>query len=180
MTPFVIAAIVGGGLVVFSLVAGGDHDGVDHDFTHHSDHEFSASLPLLSFRFWMFALSGFGIIGVLLSLLDAGSLFTRYLAAIIGGILSGGIVWFLFRALQRAEGVGRQVSESPVGRLATVVTALRPRETGKVQLDLNGVTLEYLARSTEEAELAPGRPVVIVALNGTIAEVVAFDANEVG
>jgi membrane protein implicated in regulation of membrane protease activity len=200
-SAYTIAAIVGCGLIVASLlgVLDGDHS-IDHHFGHdtfghdgfgHVDsssqdtnqgHEHSADwmswIPLFSVRFWVFGSAAFGLIGVLLRILDTGSASTRLVAAVLGGLFTGTAVWSLFRFTKGLDRSDNASARQLWGQTAKVIVPIRGTDVGKIRLQVQGQTVELLAKSESGADLETGEEVFVVSMSGSFADVIPIDEVE--
>jgi hypothetical protein len=184
---YLFAAIVGAGLLAFSLLAGHDahHDpgvGHDHPVLADADHPGVGELALafLRPRNLIFGLAGFGLTGTLLTLLNAGPLFTPVAAATMGaGFLA--LSHTVFSALKRSESGGGPVSEADIiGERARVTLALEPGRPGRVACLMAGREVYLTARlPTTAAEGIPaGAEVVVVQVTNGVAEVATPEQYE--
>ena len=193
-SAYTIAAIVGSGLIVASLVGvlDGDH-GLDHHFGHeagssqdvshvNSGQEHSADwiswIPLLSVRFWIFASAAFGLIGALLRVLDKGTDSTRLASAVLGGLITGTAVWSLFRFTKKLDESNNASAHQLWGQTARVIVPIRGTDPGKIRLQVQGQTVELLAKSESGADLETGEEVFVVSMTGTFADVIPVEHLE--
>jgi len=115
---YLFAAIVGAGLLAFSLLAGHDthHDvGHDHPVLADADHPGVGELVLafLRPRNFIFGAAGFGLTGTLLTLLHAGPVFTPLAAATMGtGFFF--LSHIVFAALKHTESGGAALSDAEI------------------------------------------------------------------
>lgn len=178
---YIVAAILGGGLVLVSLVAGA-HGGDSGDM--HADHDLSADhdvagpdiwLPFLSLRFWTYFLMVFGVVGLLLT--KAGGT-PEPMAAVwsgVAGLSVGFVVAGLLEWARRMQGENATRSQDFLGREAKVIVPIRPTLEGKIRLDVKGETIELLALPYEEREIGRDEEVVIVSLENDRARVIPRD-----
>lgn len=186
---YIIAAIVGAGLVVASLFGAFDeheigdgvgtnndlHDGHDHGDGHDQSGVLS-NLPILSIRFWVFTVAAFGLIGVLLNALDAGSEAIRALAAVLGGIVTGTTVWAGFRLTRRLEAGEDASARQFVGQIGSVVVPVRGATPGKIRLHMQGQTVEVLAVADDRSHVFEiASPVFVLSVRNGYAHVVPTD-----
>jgi len=156
---FVLAALVGGGLllvtVVLDDVLGGFLDALHVDF---SIGGISLMPPLLAF------IAMFGVGGIFASQvlnLHGGQ------AAIVGvafGLLGFAVAFLLFRALKRAEGDRPFSITDLVGRQGSVSVTIPAGRLGTVYVRAEGQTHEVSATSAEE--ITSGTAVKVVATAG--------------
>ena len=185
---YLFAAIVGAGLLVFSLMGfGDDHSGSgggDHDHPVLADAAHPGLgelvLALLKPRNFIFGLAGFGLTGTLLTLLRAGPLFTPVAAAGVGAVfffLSHGV----FTVLQRTETAADPVSDTQLmGERARVTLTLEPGRAGRVAAVLGGREVYLTARLTADAaeRIPAGQEVVVIRVSNGVAEVATPEQYE--
>lgn len=202
---YILAAMLGGGLLIFSVLSGAHHDvgdvdasgldahlsGVDADVSGvdvHADHDIHLAhdaagelvLGLFRPRNIIFFLTAFGFTGTLLTLLDNAPKMTLSLALVMGG---GAMLLThtLFTWLRRSEMGIDALSEREIeGRAARVVLPLSPGERGRVACliaDREHYITARLAADVSEP-VAAGGEVVILRVEGGVAEVVPFDMLE--
>jgi membrane protein implicated in regulation of membrane protease activity len=156
---FVLAALVGGGLllvtVVLDDVLGGVLDALHVDF---SIGGISLMPPLLAF------IAMFGVGGIFASQvlsLHGGQ------AAVVGvgfGLIGFAVAFLLFRALKRAEGDRPFSISDLVGRQGSVSVTIPAGRLGTVYVRAEGQTHEVSATSAEE--ITSGTAVKVVATAG--------------
>lgn len=170
---YLVALIVGAGLLLFSLFAGGDHEGhadaggdadasVDahgdagdgHGDAEHHGWEVAAMswLPLASVRFWTFFLAFFGATGTSLHFIERGlgTWVTIAIAAAMGYVCGAGAV-AAFRYMRRSQTSSGLGVDDYIGETAVVRVAVARGKVGKVRLEVKGRTVDLLAE-TEESE----------------------------
>jgi membrane protein implicated in regulation of membrane protease activity len=165
---YVMSLIVGGGLLLLSLVAGGEvgaADGLDGgglEGTESGEGFSGSALPLASMFFWTFFLAFFGLTGVLLSFLSrgAGTLLTVLLSVGMG-VGAGLIASRVLRGLGRSEVDSSVRPTDMVGRLGRVVVPVGREQPGKIRVELKGRTVELLAYGDETVPLAPPQRVYV-------------------
>jgi len=197
---YLFAAILGGGLLVFSLM-GGDHgaddaSGMDagHDFDHDVGHdaghdvghdaELGAGELLLGLfrpRNLIFFLAAFGVTGTLLSLLTSVSSAGGVIPAVGMGLGAMVLSHGLFTWLKRSGTVAEAVSESELeGSLARVTLPVAPGERGRIACTVGDREVYIVARLAAgyDQTMAQGREVVVLSVADGVAEVMPFDARE--
>jgi membrane protein implicated in regulation of membrane protease activity len=162
---FVLAALVGGGLllvtVVLDDVLGGILDAIHVDF---SIGGISLMPPLLAF------IAMFGVGGIFASQvmdLHGGQ------AAIVGvafGLVGFGLAYFLFRTLKRAEGTRPFSIGDLVGQQGSVTVTIPAGRLGTVYVRAEGQTHEISATSPEEITSGTAVKVVGTAGMGLVVE----------
>lgn len=183
-TLFTICALVGGGLLVLSLL--GTHDGVPHDglsgAAFHAGHGGDGGDHpgwglhgwfWLSLRSLISFAAFFGLGGLLASWLGLRPAL-QLGSALLAGLAVGGFTAFIFRlARLRGELAGR--TASLVGRTARVLVSPRGSIPGKVVLKAAGQSEQLLACSSDP--LAPGDQVLVIAEAGGLLDVKRWDGQ---
>lgn len=169
---YLAALVVGGVLVVGSLVTGLD----DHELDADADGELDADadgaadvwLPFASLRFWTFVLAFGGLTGTLLTFFAlAPPWLTAVLALGVGWVCGAGVSWAI-RRLRRDE-ISSEVREADyVGASARVLLPVGRGRTGKVRVEVRGRSVDAIAETEDEGELP---------LDG---EVLVYDVREDG
>ncbi len=149
-----------------------DSDGIlgDIDFGTHLGETFAALrsrwwLPLLSLRFWTFALCFFGLTGLLLGWVQPD--LEPLLAALIAlfmGLFCGLVAALVLRSLSRQSVSSLIRPESLTGQLGTVEIPFDTHSRGKVSLSLNGSTVSFFAITQEDREFQRGEQVLVVGM----------------
>lgn len=193
LTVYVACGVVGLTLLILSLFTGDHSDaGVDHDASldlgqgleaglpHPAEHGWSPGhpetgggplwLPFLSLRFWTAFLAVFGSLGTLLTLQKlAGPAATLGWSA-LGGAVSGTLVAYALRALQRGDDPG--VSEGEfLGKEGRLLVATGPNRLGKVRVEAKGEIIDLVALSEGDQVIEAGESVIVVGLDGSRARV---------
>lgn len=182
MGPVYLAALVIGLGVLLVQIAlggrGGDH-ALGHAGSHVPGHDLAKSgragddgplAVVLSFRFWIFALLGFGLSGSLLHYLDLAGPAVAAIVAGAAGIGSGMFASLVVRSVTRgAASTSVNLSEA-VGREARVLVACAKGRNGQVRIALRGQSVDLLA-STDEESIARGEPVLIEEVRDGVAQV---------
>lgn len=182
-TVFMACAIVGGTVVVFQFVMtliglGSDAfdidsiDDVDVDVdvadfdsgvsAHEIGHVGSSWLfSVISLRTVVAALAFFGLTGLTAQSMEVSQPVQITVAIAVGLAAMYGVYW-LMRWLKSMKAEGTARIHRAVGRHGTVYTTIPADEsgTGKIQLNLQSRTMEYLALTSGHA-LSPGAKVVV-------------------
>jgi len=142
----------------------GDADA--HDGLHPSAHHFDSTwlFTVISFRTVVAAMAFFGLAGLAASSAGVSPAPTLGIA-VVSGLAAMFAVYGLMRALMSLRAEGTAHITNAVGRVGTVYTTI-PAEgggSGKIQLNLQGRTMEYLAVTPGDA-LKPGTEVVVGAV----------------
>ena len=207
---YMLAAILGGGWFLLSLVIGGDHDATDadvsgmdagHDFdvghdvdvSHdiHVDHDVAAGhagapgqllLGFLRPRNVIFFLTAFGLTGTLLTWTGTAENTTLALALAMGGG-SMLLTHSVFTWLRRSESAVDALSDMELeGRAARAVLPLAPGGRGRVVCLIADREQYVIARLAPDAArpVEAGSEVVIVRIEDGVAEVVPFEPEQLG
>src|SRR5687768_13164083 len=147
---YLAATLVGGALLVGSLVLGGDdtdadgdHDGDASDDAGTSDGDTDGSdglldvwLPFASLRFWTFVLAFGGLTGTLLTWLDlAPALVVAIMSLVVGWISGAGVTWAIRRL--RRDDVNSEVRAGDfVGHSGRVLLPVARGRVGKVRFEM--------------------------------------------
>jgi len=138
---------------------GGD---MDLDAAGAADHlDSSWMFEVISFRTVVAALTFFGLGGLTAASMDYGTPM-QLVVAVAAGLAAMYAVFWLMRTLMRMRSEGTPRIRGTVGRHGTVYTTIPAQEsgTGKIQINLQNRTMEYLALTPGDA-LAPGAKVVV-------------------
>jgi len=167
---YLIAAIVGGVLLVTSLVIGGGHgqdagggdvdvdvDGGDASGDH--AHDAGATGVLLSLRFWTYFLAFGGGVGALLRwFAHTEEPLCGLLAAGVGAV-SGAVAHVVMRRLAGSRNTGLHDESQLVGRAGKLLLPVGPGLLGRVRVTVGNSLVDLVARSDEAL---PARAEVLV------------------
>lgn len=115
----------------------------------------------------------FGLTGVLLSWANTGELMTAILAGLTGAIVGlGGN--YIIKSIGYAHISSTVTAVDMKGRTGTVIIPFDSDDQGKISLISKGQRLQLVARAFEGADetFEPGDEIVVVRVNGRVAEVV--------
>jgi hypothetical protein len=180
---YLFCAVLGAGLVLLSLLGGGEHEagigeGLDSggeagEPSGHSSAAGELLLGLFRIRNLTFLLAGFGITGLLGTWFNAGGVTTAVLASVMGVVamlvVHGTFVW-----LRRTDSATDVLGDTDLeGALARVVVPISALSRGRVSCVASGQQLFLTARLAEGQPDLPdvGSPVVILRMRGGVAEV---------
>jgi membrane protein implicated in regulation of membrane protease activity len=187
---YLFALIVGGGLLLFSLISGDGSDadsaevGADTDagIDAHAHHGFGEPgwvgvQDFLSIRSLLYLLAGFGASGTLIDLLTDASTGVGLVWAILTGLVAAAMAAGIYGWVRRTD--SGEVPTDPEylrGIAARVVLPVRPGQRGKIVALHGGREVELLARlhGSEDAVCPRGSEVVIVDIDGDTALVTAL------
>lgn len=174
-TAFLICAVVGGSIfliqLVMQLIGLGDWD---HDIGADGHDDSSAFFGLLSIRSIVAAIAFFGLSGLAAQAADLPDLTALGVAA-AAGFFSMWVVAVTMRAISQLRAEGTVEIANTIGLSAQVYLRIPPNQTGagKVTVEIQGRTTEFLAKTTNQTELPTGSHVTIVrVLDGETVEVV--------
>ncbi len=186
---YLAALVIGGGTLALQLLLGGSSEADVHADVHadvgggdvhadtgdghdtHAAHGDAGFLPIiLSLRFWIYGLLGFGMVGAALHYLGLASSFVTPLIAVVVGLLSGFLASWTFRALARADTTSSAEASDAVGQVGRVLVPCIRGQKGKVRIELRGQTLDLIA-TTDDEELASGSSVLVEEIRGMTAHV---------
>lgn len=178
---YLASLVVGLGILVVQVASGGRGDA--HDFDHAdgqmADHDLTRVghagddgpiAVVLSFRFWIFVLLGFGLSGSLLHFLDLATPWITAIVAGSAGAASGTFAALVVRAVTRSSASSSVNLSEAVGREARVLVACAKGGTGQVRIALGGQSVDLLA-STDDESIARGEPVLIEEVRDGVAQV---------
>jgi hypothetical protein len=165
---YLIALVVGGTMLVLSIV-GGDHDHGDHGHGpaggHHGALDVALGwLPITSLRFWIVFAAFFGLTGATLTL--GGLLGPEPLpGAIAGGVgyVAGLLVVAGLRRLTATEVSSAVDDRDLVGASAEVLLPIATGAPGKVRLRLKDRAIDLTATTDDLAAIPAGVEVVVYA-----------------
>lgn len=180
MPLYIMAAILGGGLVLVSIFAGADHDhdhefSADHDADHGGVEHGDLWIPFLSLRFWTYFLMAFGITGILLVQFAGTVEPVTATWASVTGVIVGLAVSYVMHLAKKMQTEDVTQSADFLGREATVIVPIRPHLEGKIRVEVKGQLIELLALPFEEREIAREEIVVIVSMDNDRARVIPRD-----
>jgi membrane protein implicated in regulation of membrane protease activity len=187
MAIYGLSFIVGGIFVLLAAIGGLDGVDIDADFDLDVDSSVPDNiddidvgtqidqtltalrsrwwLPLLSLRFWTFALCFFGLTGLLITLITPD--LAPWLTALIAvgmGIFCGWVAASVLRSLSRQPISSMVKPEALIGQVGQVEIPFDQASRGKVKLVLGDSTVSYFAITQEERAFAVGESVLVVGM----------------
>ena len=122
----------------------------------------SRFIPFLSFRFWTFCSTFFGLTGSALTTLTGSE--EPFTLAVSGamGIACGLAVSALVHALRTPVSSGASSLSDYVGRVGPLLVPLKPGGTSKMRLRLEQKDIDMLVTTASEREIPKGAQVVIL------------------
>ncbi len=179
-----ISLVVGGVFVLLSVFGFGDHEAdvdADVDLDWEAELDVDAAIgagpgfvDLLSLRTVFLFTAFFGLCGVLLPLAGVNEVARLLISLTLGGGIGLGGNYVIKRV--GYEHVSSEVTASDLrGCAARVVIPFGTTDTGKIALVAKGQRMQLAARAFEEegGEYAAGDEVLVVRMDGTVAEVVS-------
>ncbi|MDL2344146.1 NfeD family protein [Deinococcus sp. MIMF12] len=168
MDLYLLCLIVGGGLLVLSLVGGHDHDAP-------TDHPEAGDLASwFSLRSLVSFAAFFGLAGTVAGLLGLGGM-GQLVMALVTGLAVGGFTAFAFR-LARTRGEVSGAAGRLTGRTGKVLVAPTPGRLGKVAVTVSGQIEQALARSVDPLKV--GDAVIVLGVQGGVLDVGAWDGRD--
>jgi membrane protein implicated in regulation of membrane protease activity len=187
LSAYIFSLVLGGGLLLFSLLAGDADSDVDVDLDVDIDVDLDldvdtgadldhgahvAAGKLLSFRSLIYTVFGFGATGTLLTYMGFPALATAA-TAVVGGVLSGALVTTVFNYLRRTDSGAHPGDAGFIGLPAKVVLPLSAGSAGAILVERGGrrIRLRALPHAAAEGDPDEWTRVVVVDLEGGIARV---------
>ena len=172
ISVYLLCLIVGGGLLLFSLVGGVDGADADADVDAGADGDWGGMREFLSIRALFYFLAGFGATGTLLERFTTTPSTNAFFFALLIGALAAAAVGAVYGWLRASEsGVVSLDNDYLIGLPARVILPVVHGHRGKVRLLSRGREIELLARlhGVEDADCMRGDTVVIVEVDGDTA-----------
>jgi membrane protein implicated in regulation of membrane protease activity len=162
---YIVCAAIGLGLALLAAIGAGH--GHDADTATDTDHglDFFEWIPVVSLRFWTYALAGYGSMGVLLTLFTQVQPGTVTLSATVVGAIAGSAVWLLAKMIRRSEQSSGVVSADLLGKQADVLVTIRPGQPGKIRLEARGDLIDLVAVSDGNETIAVGEKAYVVSVD---------------
>ncbi len=176
MSIYLACLAFGAVMLLASLLGGhhgdGGHAGGDADAHGDAAHEGHAGLlPFLSLRFWIFAVTFFGLTGAVVSGLRLAPRGVAPFIAAAMAVACGYVAATVLQALG-AQSVGRVAdAASHLGREGRLTLPAARGQRGKVRLTLGGGHVDMIAETDGDQPLPAGTVVLVVGIRGTTAVV---------
>jgi membrane protein implicated in regulation of membrane protease activity len=178
------ALILGGGLLLVSVLGGLGHHHADTDAgtvphhdagsdsdSAHAAHDAAAMSTWFSLRFAVFFLAMYGATGVILTYLSGASTWMVFSLALVIGLAVGQGAHQTFRFVRRTSGDSTPRTLDYVNRLGRVTIAVIPPEQGEVALEVRGTERFVPAVAAERTGFDVGDEVVVVDYRDGVAHV---------
>ena len=203
---YLFSAIIGGGLLLFSVLGGADHGAdhdasgmdaghdIDHDLGHDAGHDATHDgdvahggpgwagelvLGLFRPRNIIFFAAGFGVTGTLVTLLTDSTTTAGLFSSVGMGLAAMVVTHGTFVWLKRSESAVDVISDADMeGCVGRVVLPLAPGERGRIACRFGEREVHVVALLADGyAEvLPPGREVVVLEVTDTVARVMPFES----
>jgi membrane protein implicated in regulation of membrane protease activity len=175
---YLFSLVVGGGLLLFSVLGDVGHHGGDVEHAGDAPHQHDG-FKFLSLRTLTYFLFGFGATGAGLSWIWSGSGWLALALAVSVGLALGGTSAAVFDYLRRGDSGGREGDQSFVGHAGRVTIPLSRGAPGKVLVRRGDRSFELLARPFGADAETPDRwtSVVVVEMRGGTAVVAPLEES---
>lgn len=181
---YLFCFIIGGIFVALAALAGLDGVDFDHDFdpdievrdesqSNQEEKIFTQTkrrrritlwLPFLTIKFWTFGSCFFGLTGILLSLFTEMPEFAiAFISLAVGAFCGTSMVWVL-RNLRRHQADSLIRPQDLMGVSGKVTIPFDSQSRGKVQLNLKGSMIDYVAFTEDSKGFQKGDRVFVVGL----------------
>lgn len=165
---YLVALILGGGILLIQLLSGDHGDAGDHGLdAHHPLH----GPGLLSTRSLTFGLLAFGLVGAGLHLPGLVSPPGALALAAASGLLSALGAGLAFRTIGHPAASGAAGFQEAKGQTARVLVRCARQQRGKIRVPLKGQLVDMMA-TTDGADIPPGVAVRILEIRDDVAYVV--------
>jgi hypothetical protein len=168
---YLLALILGGGILLVQLVAGSDHHGVDHGLDHGDGSHPYEGPGLLSVRSATYGLFAFGLVGGALHVLGLASPGLALAGGLVTGALTTFFVGLTFKRLSDPTASGEASLHEVEGGSGRVLVACTKGSRGKIRVVLKGQQVDMLATTDDEA-IPVGSEVLVVEVRDDVAHVV--------
>jgi len=139
----------------------------------------TAAAKIFSIRGLIYALFGFGAVGSALTWLGQSGVLTTLVAAVVGGLLAGGMVTLLFNWLKSTGARSGAGDAGFVGLQGTVTLPVGEDSAGKVVVERGGrrISLRALPWPGAEGEASTWRDVVVMEMDRGVARVAPIEED---
>lgn len=136
-------------------------------------------LPFLTVKFWTFGSCFFGLTGIILSKFtpEIPELAIASISLLMGSFCGTSMVWVL-QSLRRHQADSLIRANDLIGLSAKVLIPFDSKSKGKVQLNLKGSTIDFVAFTDEEKGFNRGDRVLVVGLKHNQLWVVSDETDE--
>ena len=155
-----------------------DHDLDVHQGMHVGDAADAGGFnPLLSLRFWIYALASFGLTGAALTLLSVADLIHIPASILTGGCIGYGVGW-TFNRLKRDAVTTDTHARGLKGSEGEAVLSIGPGKTGKIRVRMGEQSVELLATAAEDVTIDRGDKVLVVQVKEGRATVIPLPGSK--
>lgn len=169
---YLLALILGGGILLVQVLAGSDHHGFDHGALDHGEGSHPYEGPgVLSIRSATYGLFTFGVVGGVLHVLGLASPGLALAGGVVTGALTTFFVGLTFKRLADPTASGEASLHEVEGGSGRVLVACARGARGKIRVTLKGQQVDMLATTDDEA-IPVGSEVLVVEVRDDVAHVV--------
>lgn len=139
----------------------------------------TAAAKIFSIRGAIYGLFGFGAVGSAVSWLGQSGSMATFIAAVVGGVLTGGMVTILFNWLKATSESNRRGDTGFVGLRGTITLPVGEGSVGRVVVERGGrrVTLRALPWPGAEGDADGWREVVVMEMHRGVAHVAPIEED---
>ncbi len=181
MTNLYLFSLVSGGIVLLASIFVSDkqhggappHIGEQNRFANGRHALWALLTALRSLHFWTFALTFFGLTGLVQS--DLGLLCDEQrvsLLAILVGLAAGLFAILMLRRLAASETHSAADERDFIGKIGRVLVPISTNNLGKIRITLRSGAVDVLASTDETEPFTVGEAALIIHMNDTTAVVV--------
>lgn len=163
---YLLALILGGGILLVQLLAGSDH----HDLDHGGEPHPYEGPGVLSIRSATYGLFTFGVVGGVLHVLALASPGLALAGGLATGVMTTFFVGLTFKRLSDPEASGEAGFHEMKGGRGRVLVACTRDGRGKIRVSLKGQQVDMLA-TTDEESIPVGAEVRVVDVRDDVAHV---------
>jgi membrane protein implicated in regulation of membrane protease activity len=163
---YLLALILGGGILFVQLVAGADHHGLDHGG---GPHPYEGP-GVMSIRSATYGLFTFGVVGGVLHVLRLASPALALAGGLVTGALTTFFVGLTFKRLADPQASGEAGFHEMKGGRGRVLVACSRAGRGKIRVSLKGQQVDMLA-TTDDESIPVGAEVLVVDVRDDVAHV---------
>lgn len=192
MLPFYLGSLIlGGVLILASIVLGGGDDDFDKDLGLDKDFDLNVDgagdidanadmdaatgeldgevwLLFLSMRFWTFALACFGMSGTIMDFLGTSPIVSAPISAIAGIVLGWGIA-YVFHRLKKDTVSSNTSSKSLLNQEGIATLPISKETKGKIRLSLGTEVMDLVAITNDPMPIERGEKIMVVSVENGIA-----------
>jgi hypothetical protein len=139
----------------------------------------SAATKIFSIRGAIYGLFGFGAVGSAVSWLGQSGSIATFIAAVVGGVVTGGMVTVLFNWLKSTSASHRPGDTGFVGLRGTVTLPVGEDSVGSVVVERGGrrITLRALPWPGAEGDATTWREIVVMEMDRGVAQVAPIEED---